>query len=225
MPPEGIHNMPVVNIMVADDHQVVRLGLKTILSQEPGFQVIGEAADGLETIRLVQKLKPEVLVLDLMMPVLSGMAVIEELSRQAGRPRIIVLSMHTNEAYVTEALRKGAHAYVVKDSIAAEIIEAVRAVMAGQQYLSGQLRSCPLNGGGASGLHATRGRNHALTLREQEILSEIAQGKANKEIADQLSISVRTVEAHRAKIMRKLGIHSHAGLIQFAMRENFLSLP
>lgn len=211
--------MSAVTIIVADDHQVVRMGLKTLLSQETDFQVIGEAGDGLEAVHSVRKLKPDVLVLDLMMPVLNGMAVIEELNRAALRPRIIVLSMHTNEAYVTEALRKGADGYVVKDSIADEIVHAIRVCLGGQQYLSGQLNVSPQNKA------ARPDRGHTLTMREQEILHLITQGKANKEIADLLSISVRTVEAHRAKIMRKLDIRSHAGLICYAMREHFPSLP
>lgn len=213
--------MSIVTVIVADDHQVVRMGLKTLLSQELDFQVIGEAADGLAAVNIVRKLKPHVLVLDLMMPARNGMAVIEELTRQAHRPRIVVLSMHTNEAYVAEALRKGADGYVVKDSIADEIVQAIRVVLCGQQYLSGQLNVVPQKTAGRT----RTDRDPILTLREQEVLHLITQGKANKEIASHLAISIRTVEAHRARIMRKLGISSHAGLIHYAIRENFQPLP
>lgn len=209
--------MPVVTIVVADDHQFVRLGLSNFLSREAGCKVIGEASDGLEAVQAVRNLAPDVLVLDLVMPKLDGLAVIRELKRAAPRPRIVVLSMHTNEAYITHALESGADGYVVKDSLADEIVDAIRTVITGRQYLSPKIRFVPARSAQGKGKEDWHRGRSSLTLREREILHLIAQGKANKEIADQLGISVRTVEAHRSCIMRKLHINTHASLIRYAV--------
>jgi two-component system, NarL family, response regulator NreC len=217
--------MAMTTIVLADDHFIVRIGLKTLLSGEPGCTVVGEAIDGLAAVGMVRELRPEVLVLDLMMPGMNGIQVIEEIKRIAPQTRIIVLSMHADQSYVSEALRKGADGYVVKDSLAHEIVGAIHTVMSGSTYLSDQLKVCELDNSRNTGAARTNGRDKILTNREREILSMVARGLANKEIATLLSISIRTVEAHRSRIMRKLNIHSHAGLIHFAMRQNILYLP
>ena len=214
----------MTTIVVADDHFVVRVGLQTLLSGEPGYRVVGEAIDGRAAVESVRELRPDVLILDLMMPALNGMEVIEEVKRIAPKTRVIVLSMHANESYVSEALHKGADGYVVKDSLASELFDAIHAVMTGRRYLSGRFslqpreKPLPQTGRGTAA-------KASLTVREQEVLLQIAQGRANKEIATRLSISIRTVETHRSKIMRKLGIKSHAGLIHYATKQNVLSLP
>lgn len=214
----------MTTLVVADDHLVVRVGLKTLLSGGPGYKVIGEAIDGCAAVEAVRDLKPDVLILDLMMPASNGMEVIEEVKRIAPRTRIIVLTMHANESYVSEAFHKGADGYVVKDSLASELFDAIHTVMAGRRYLSERFS---LSLGGKPLPQTGRGKTvkTSLTVREQEVLLQIAKGQANKEIATALSISIRTVETHRSKIMRKLGIKSHAGLIHYATRQNILSLP
>jgi DNA-binding NarL/FixJ family response regulator len=214
----------MTTIVLADDHAIVRIGLRTLLAAESGCSVVGEAVNGVAAVEMVRELRPDVLILDLMMPEMSGMQVIDEIKRAAPGTRIIVLSMHADRSYVSESLQKGADGYVVKDSLAHEIVGAIHAVMAGATYLSEPLQACMV-AGERNDTAALPVRDKILTAREKEILSMVARGMANKEIAALLFISIRTVEAHRSRIMRKLNIHSHAGLIHFAMRQNILHLP
>lgn len=207
-------------IVLADDHPVVMLGLRSLIEKEPDLRIAAEAPDGLSALRAVQRAQPDALIMDLMMPGMNGMDVIREVRRLDCPTAIVVLSMHSDEAYVSEALARGADAYILKDSLAEDTIKAVRAVLAGHRYLSQQLKQCSWTPPAGTRV----GRDAALTDREREVLILIARGRANKEIASQLSISVRTVETHRAKIMRKLGIRSHAGLIHYALRQNSLLL-
>jgi len=215
----------MTTIVLADDHAIVRIGLRTLLAAEPDCTVVGEAINGLAAVEMVRELLPVVLILDLMMPVMNGIQVIGEVKRTAPKTRIIVLSMHADRSYVNEALQKGADGYVVKDSLAHEIVGAIHAVISGNSYLSDPLKVCELDSSRYTGAADMRDRDMMLTGREREILSMVARGMANKEIAALLTISIRTVEAHRSRIMRKLNIHSHAGLIHFAMRQNLLNLP
>ncbi|MFP4438694.1 MAG: response regulator [Chloroflexaceae bacterium] len=214
----------MTTILLADDHHVVRLGLRALLDAEPDFDVIGEATDGLETSRMVETLKPQVLVVDLMMPGLNGLEVTRQVSQRASQTRIIILSMHANEAYVLEALRNGASAYVLKDSRADDLVYAVREVMEGRRYLSPPLSERAINSYIRQANESTLDPYETLTNREREVLNLAAQGYNATEIAQKLSISGRTAETHRANLMRKLDLHTQTDLIRYALRRGIIAL-
>lgn len=211
----------MITILLADDHIVVRQGLRSLIDAVPDFKVIGEASDGQETLQMVQDLKPEVLVLDLMMPGLNGM----EITRQVWRmTKVLILSMHANEAYVIEALKKGASGYLLKDGTAAELTQAIRMVAAGQRYLSTPFSDRAISAYLERAKTGTLDPYDALTAREREILQLVAEGYGTSEISERLTISPRTVEAHRANLNRKLDIHSQADLIRFALKKGLLPM-
>ena len=213
----------LIKILLADDHEVVRKGLKALLSAEPDFDILGEAGDGIDTIELVSKLQPDILVLDLMMPGMNGLEVTRRLSKKNPEVGIIILSMHSNEAYVLEALRSGAKAYILKESPPEELILGIREVVAGHQYLSSPLSEKSIDSYTQKAENSNNEPFSTLTAREREILLLIAQGRSNSEIADELSISARTVETHRTNLMHKLGLHNHAQLMQFAIRKGIMT--
>ena len=206
----------------AEDHHVVRQGFKALLEAQSDFRLIGEAADGLTAVELVEKHHPNILVLDLMIPRLHGLEVIRRVHKSAPHTRVIVLSMHPDEPYVMEALRNGASGYVLKDSTAAELVQAVRTVMAGRRHLSPALEERALTGyverPGQSDLDVYE----TLTNRERLVLQLAAEGKTSAEIGKELFISPRTVETHRANLMRKLSLRSQTDLVRFAIRKGII---
>ncbi len=212
----------MINIILADDHKVVRKGLKALLGAESDFCIVGEAGDGTEAVDLVEKLQPDILVLDLMMPGMSGLEVARRLSQNKSRTGIVILSMHNNEGYVTEALRTGARAYVLKDSPPEELIFAIREVTAGRCFLSSSLSARAIE----SYIYATNvtpaDPYYDLTRREQEIFQLSVQGFSTGEIAARLNLSPRTVETHRNNLMSKLNLHTRAQLIQFAIQKGLI---
>jgi two-component system response regulator NreC len=215
-----------VTIILADDHHIIRQSLKVLLEGQKDFEVVAEAANGMEALQSVEKLQPNLLVLDLFMPVLNGLEVLRQLSKGKTSTRTIILSMHANEAYVLEALKCGASAYVFKQSTSNNLIQAIRDVMSGRRYLSPPLSERAIeayvarSSGEGPGVSSV-----AISIRETEVLNLIAEGKTNAEIASHLKISPRTVEHHRASLMRKLKCRNKAELIRYALdqRENFLS--
>jgi two-component system response regulator NreC len=215
----------MTTIVLAEDHEIVREGFRAILEAEGDFQVVGEAGNGLEAIRLTESLRPDVLIVDLMMPGLNGLEVVRRVRQHTPRTRCIVLSMHDNEAYVSEALRNGALGYILKDSGAAELKKAVRAVRFGQRYLGPPLSERSVE----AYLRAALGEDVAvdpydlLTNREREIFQLTAEGLTSKEVADRLSISPRTVEKHRDNLMGKLGLHTQAELIRYAVKKGLVA--
>ena len=212
----------MINIILADDHQVVRKGLKALLASEPEFSVIGEANDGLEALQLAERLQPDVLVLDLMMAGINGLEVTRQLSKKIPKIAIVILSMHSNEAYVQESLRSGAKAYILKESPPEELIHAVKEVHAGRRYLSNPLTERAINAYTNNAEGKKVDPYDQLTTREREVLQLTAQGLTNTEISARLFISPRTVETHRTNLMRKLELHNHAQLIQFAIQRDII---
>jgi DNA-binding NarL/FixJ family response regulator len=212
----------MISIVLADDHPIVRQGLRALLQAEPDFRIVGEAGDGLEAAQLVERLQPDVLVLDLMMPGLDGLAVTRQVSQRAPHTRVVILSMYANEAYVLEALRAGAVAYVLKASNSAELVRAVHEVTAGRRYLSPPLSERAIEAYLEKAEAAALDPYETLTAREREVLHLAAEGRTNAEIARRLTISPRTVEMHRSSLMRKLGLRSQADLIRYALRRGII---
>lgn len=214
--------MNAIRIVLADDHHVVREGLRALLETEPDFSIVGEAADGLATVDLVERLKPDVLVTDLMMPALSGLEVARQVALRSPTTRVVILSMYANEPYVLEALRNGAAGYVLKDSTGADLVRAVRQVLTGDRYLSPPLSARAIEAYVQKAEAGSLDIYETLTTREREILHLAAQGCSNAEVATRLSISPRTAETHRANMMRKLGLRTQADLIRYALRRGIL---
>lgn len=211
-------------IVLADDHRVVREGLRVLLEAEHDFSVVGDAGDGSTAIRLVDCLKPDVLLLDLMMPGLNGQEVARKVCKRSPQTHVVVLSMHSSEPYVMEALRNGAAGYVLKDASGADLIHAVREVMAGRRYLSPPLSERAIDAYQEKAKSAGWERYDMLTTRERETLQLVAEGRTNNEIAGRLGISPRTAETHRTHLMRKLQLRTHTDLIKYAIERGIIPL-
>jgi two-component system, NarL family, response regulator NreC len=213
-----------ISIMLADDHPVVRRGMQTLLEAEPDFSVIGETGDGLDTVREVERSQPDVLVLDLMMPGLSGLEVLRIIRQRSPRTRVVVLSMHNNNAFVVTALKEGATGYVLKGSEEQNLVHAVREAVAGRRFLSPPVTERAIDAYISQARAAPIDRHETLTAREREVLQLAAEGKTSGEIAVRLHISHRTVENHRANVMRKLGLKNQSELVCYALRRGLISL-
>ncbi len=205
-----------IRVLVADDHMIVRSGIRHVLESESGFEVVGEAGSGGEALALTSELKPDVVVLDISMPDQSGLEVAARIREGAERARVLILSMHNHAEYVLESVRAGAHGYLLKDTAATDLREAIRAVCRGESYFSPPVAS-RLSAAVRREAEARQTGLELLTGRERDVLLGIARGRTNKEIAAELGISHRTVETHRESLMRKLQIHTVAELTRFAI--------
>jgi DNA-binding NarL/FixJ family response regulator len=212
-----------ISIVLADDHPVVRLGMRTLMESEADFTIVGEAGDGLETVRLVERLRPNVLVLDLMMPGLSGLEVLRIIGERAPQTRAVVLSMHSNNAFIAEALKNGATGYVLKGSPEDDLVHAVREAAAGRRFLSPPVTEIALDAYIEQARAGPFDPHETLSAREREVLQLAAEGKTSAEIAVRLHIS-RTVENHRAHLMRKLGLQNQTELVRHALRHGLIPL-
>ena len=219
----------MVTVVLADDHVVVRQGLRALLESHPRFVVVGEAADGLEAVELVKRRKPTVLLTDLMMPGLDGLAITRKLSRLKSDTRVIILSMYGDQAYVLTALQSGAAGYVVKESCGAELFQAIREVVAGRRYLSPAVSEASMGSFSSMGTILQKAQTGSLevhdklTVRERKVLQLVVEGASSSDIGSRLKISSRTVESHRATCMRKLGLNTPQDLIRYALQRG--SLP
>jgi DNA-binding NarL/FixJ family response regulator len=212
------------DIVLAEDHTILREGLRALLSSQPDLRIVGEAADGLEAIRCVQNHSPDMVLLDLSMPRMTGLDAIKEIKRMDADTKVIVLTVHRTEEYILATLQAGADGYVLKDAHSTELMTAIRQVLDGQRYLSPSISGAVIDGL-LLGKKATAIRSawDTLTQREREILKLIAEGYKNKDIGDLLCISVKTVEKHRANLMEKLSLHNVAALTALAAEKGLIN--
>ncbi|MBC2717228.1 MAG: response regulator transcription factor [Desulfobacteraceae bacterium] len=211
-------------IVIAEDHTILREGLRALLCTDPEFDVVGEAADGLEAIRCVDNLTPDLVLMDLSMPRMNGLEAIREIKKQNPETKIIALTVHKTEEYVLTTLQAGADGYVLKDATHSELVMAIKNVLTGKRYLSPAI-SDKVIVGYLEGKKTVKEKSawDTLTQREREILKLIAEGYKNKEIADYLCISLKTVEKHRANLMGKLDLHNAAALTAFAVGKGLVT--
>ena len=212
-----------MRILLADDHGIVRRGLKSLLESQPGLSVIGEAADGLEALRLCSELSPDLLIVDISMPLMNGIEVAARAQKLEAAPGVIILSMHADESYIMRALAAGARGYLVKDATDEDLIPAVRAVAAGKPFFSPTVAAVLME----DYVRQLRARGlsdsyELLTDREREILQLLAEGRSNKEVAALLDVGLSTVETHRANLMQKLNLHNTAEIVLYAVRKGII---
>ena len=206
-----------IRVVLADNHELVRQGLKALLERE-GFQVVGEASNGQEAVRLVPNVSPDVAILDISMPILNGIDAARELKKSSQRTRTILLTRHDEDQYVTEALRAGVRGYVLKNQAANDLVHAIQQVCRGEIYLSPSISRTVVE----AFLSKTALPTDPLTSRERQVLQLVGEGKSSKEIAALLGISLKTAESHRTRLMRKLDIHELASLVRYAIRRGLV---
>jgi DNA-binding NarL/FixJ family response regulator len=203
-----------ISVLLVDDHSLVRRGFRRILEDEEGMQIIGEASNGVEAIRMAYELKPKVVVMDLSMPELDGVQATKEIVKNLPGTEVLILSMHAEDNYVRNALDAGAKGYLLKSAIDVDLVGAIKAVSEGKRYIGSGLKYVA---------HEQDDELNRLTGREKQVLQLIAQGKSNKEIANLLDLSVNTVSVHRANLMEKMNIHRTAELVLFAIRKGLVA--
>ena len=212
-----------MRVLLADDHAIVRRGLRSLIESQPGFKVVAEAADGLEALRLAEEHQPDAIILDVGMPKLNGIEVAERVQKQPRPPSVIILSMHADESYIIRALAAGARAYLLKDATDEDLLPALRAVASGKPFFSptvtGVLIEDYVRQLQARGLTDSY---HLLTDREKEVLQLLAEGRSNKEVAALLDVGVSTIETHRANLMQKLNLHNTAEIVLYAVRKRII---
>lgn len=213
-----------MRVLLADDHAIVRRGLRSLLETEPGLQVVGEAADGLEAVKLASELRPDLLILDIGLPRLNGIDVAARVQKLDPPPWVIILTMHTDESYILRALAAGARAYLLKDATDEDLLPAIRAAASGRPFFSPAVTSVLVE----DYLRQLQSRGltdsyYLLTDREKEVLQLLAEGRTNKEVATLLEVGVSTVETHRANLMQKLNLHNTAEIVLYAVRKGIIT--
>jgi two-component system, NarL family, response regulator NreC len=215
--------MPDIRVLLADDHGLLRKGVRSVLAQDPAIEVIGEANDGPEAVRLAHELNPDVVIIDIAMPGLNGLDAAAHISRKAKRTGIVILSMYSDEEYLIRAVNAGVRGYLLKDSAEPDLVRAVRAVAAGRTFFSPAIADMLFDD------YTLRLQRHEildsyelLTERERQVLQLLAEGKTNKEVAAALTLGVSTIETHRLNLMQKLNLHNTAELVLYAVRKKIL---
>jgi RNA polymerase sigma factor (sigma-70 family) len=216
--------MPKLRLLLGDDHTLVRQGLRKILEEKPEWEVVGEAGDGRDAVRQALALRPDVAILDVGMPQLNGIEATRQIVRRAPETRVLILSMHSADAYVARALQAGAKGYLLKDSAGKDLIRAVATVAAGKSFFSPAIAKLMLDDYVRRVAEtAVVDKYDSLSEREREVFQLVAEGRSNKEVAELLAISLATVETHRARILEKLDIHNTAELVLYAVRRGVIS--
>jgi DNA-binding NarL/FixJ family response regulator len=211
-----------VRVLLADDHTLVRAGIRALLPSIEGVEVVAESGDGREALELIARHRPDVALLDIAMPGMNGLEIAKRITRESPRTRVVILSMHADPSYVQQALRAGAAGYLLKGAAVSELPLALRSVMLGETYLTPKVSKHVVDGFLREG-EGEPGPLHGLTKRQCEILQLIAEGHPTKEIATILDVSIKTVETHRARLMDRLDIHDVPGLVRFAIRAGLVS--
>jgi DNA-binding NarL/FixJ family response regulator len=212
-----------MRVLLADDHAIVRRGLKSLLESEPGVTVVAEAGDGLEAVRLAAEHQPDLVVLDIAMPLLNGIDVAARLQSMERPPSVVVLCMHNDESYILRALASGARAYLLKDATDEDLLPAIRTVASGKPFFSAAVSAVLVE----DYVHHLKARGltdtfHLLTSREREVLQLLAEGRSNKDVAALLDLALSTVETHRANLMQKLNLHNTAEIVLYAVRKGMI---
>lgn len=209
----------MTRILIVDDHQLVRAGVRRLLEEEKDFEVVGEASEGQQALDMAKELKPDVVLMDITMPGMDGIEATRRLTKTRGGPKVVVLTMHEDEHYGARLLRMGASGYVLKNTPPSELIQAIHAVMNGQRFVSSVMRE-------SLALRFVEGRGDdpldRLTNREFQVISRLATGAKNSEIANELQVSVKTIDAHRLNLLAKLGLRNNAELTRFALRHGLI---
>lgn len=213
--------MKTITVLIVDDHKVFRQGLKALLESENEVQVLGEAGNGKEAVEICRKLNPDVVIMDIAMPGMSGILATRRIIKRCKETKVVILSAHLSRTYVTETLKSGAKGYVLKENAVEDVVDAIKTVVKGQTYLDPEVASLAVETMLGEESKGNKNPFGTLTPREQEVLQLIVDGKPNKEIAEHLSISVRTVENHRASIMKKSGVRNTSSLVKLAIRTEF----
>ena len=217
-------NEKPIRVLLADDHAVMRSGLRLLIDNQADMHVVGEAGDGLQAIDQAAALQPDVILLDLTMPRLDGLASLKQIREHAPQSRVLILTMHADEHYLREALSRGAAGYAVKQAADQEVLAAIRAVMRGEVYIHPSLTKALLGDLiDQARVSAPLGSGLTLSERETEVVKEVAHGHTNQEIANKLALSVKTVETYRTRAMEKLGLSSRAALVRYALEQGWLS--